>query len=433
MLHGVVCARPQCDLRKQLAERVSRFERDSAARVKELAGLRRAAQAARSRIAQLEQENAAQRALLRQKQQEVAAAQQRLAQEQRRGGDGVRSSASSARSVSPGGRGYNRGSGEGVVALGGKRSASVSPGRGGRGPGDKDRARFLDRPDAEAVLAEEDEQKTALLRARSLDVPDDAQAQRRSAEEQQQQQQECMTEEQREEQQRWGELLLEAVVQGAAVEARLAVLDGRRQELLRRRDSLMREQSQFLLRTQRRSEQLVEAVAQCESELAGLVMKIPSPRFDSPTHSQPTTPRDGSAVGAAPGAAGRDAPARGEAEDGKGGRGSRGGKGGFGGSKALLTDDWVALQQRIADVSHTKAKLEEQLAGGRLLDEGEQQVRVVARWHYLACSLTPRPHDGMVHTRRSPPVPATPCATSCQCPLFVPLLLCALLPGPGLP
>ncbi|PNH12123.1 Kinesin-like protein KIF21B, partial [Tetrabaena socialis] len=279
----------QADLRKQLAARVARYERDSAACAKELAALRKAAASARGRVEALEQENRAQRLLLRDKQHEVMAARQRLRGSHRAGGAGQ--------------------------ARGGSGS---SPGRGGFPPPPSPAAQRLSAEQATAHRA-------------------------------------------------WAAELLSAVADAARLEARLEVLRARRGEAVGRRELLLRERSQFGLRSQRRAEQLAGAVAACEAELGELVGRIPSPRYDTPRSSAPPTPRGMvQAAGAQRGGggggvegAGREAAALG---------------GGFGGSRALLSDDWVTLQQRIADVSHAKAALQERLRGGRLLDEREQQV-----------------------------------------------------------
>ncbi|GFR41254.1 hypothetical protein Agub_g1929, partial [Astrephomene gubernaculifera] len=392
----------QADLRKQLSERISRYERDNAERVKELTALRRAATAARNRMQALEQENRAQRLMLRAKQQEVLSAQQQLRDSQRAaaasgpvlGGAGA---GAGQRSGSPGGRGYGSshlrgynsmgvaGSGRGLGdAMGGMRGSgqrsfqgaawNAGPGSRQSSPGPR-RATPL-RSSVSAGMAALGRMSGILspLQQRLVEPGGGGYTSPPRLREEQQpppQQQQAplpqpLTPEQQQELADWSDQLLAAVAEAASVEARLEVLAARQRELLARRDKVLRDQSQLGLRTQRRAEQLAQAVAACNSELAELVSRIPSPRYDTPTSSTPGTPR-GAVAAAANGGGGGGLSAAILAG------GQRGG-GGFGGSRSLLSDDWVALQQRIADVSHSKAALEERLRSGRLLEEREQQL-----------------------------------------------------------
>ncbi|KXZ56679.1 hypothetical protein GPECTOR_1g611 [Gonium pectorale] len=354
----------QNDLRKQLSDRVSRFERDSAARLKELTSLKRAAAVAKSRMQALEEENRAQRMMLREKQREVTAAQQRLRESQRLSVSGNPGS----RSVSPGGRGYmGRASGsarlsaEGLTASMTQSFRSQSVGSGGN---------------LGARQGGHRETRAGPVRASIADAPVTVSGQARghsqgSASDEQQgppsqpQEPERLTPEQVGELRSWAEALLEVVAEGAAVTARCEMLASRQAELRTRRALLMREQAQLGLRAQRRRDALMSAVAACDAELAELLGRIPSPRYDTPPPSVPGTPR-AEAAAAAQAESGR--------EDAAGSGGSKNCGGGFGDGRAVLSDDWVALQQRIADVSHGKAELEGRLRGGRLLDEREQQV-----------------------------------------------------------
>ncbi|KAG2499337.1 hypothetical protein HYH03_002913 [Edaphochlamys debaryana] len=330
----------QAELRRQLAERVSRYERDSAARVKELAALRKAGAAAKARMATLEQENRAQRLLLREKQAEVAAAQARLRDSQCSQGSAFGlgpGPGGGARSGSPGRRDY---------APGGRRLLGSLPGS----PGPNRTSTVPQTPAAPPPPAPLPPPPVAQhsrgVQASLEDAPEA----------------DCPTQQQ--EARGWAAALLGVVAEAAAVEARAEVLAARHTDLLTRREELDREQAAIELRTQRRTEALQAAVAACDAELADLVGRIPSPRYETPLPSAQSTPRGIPASG--PGAS---------AGPGVGaGAGGAGLTKGFGGSRALLSDEWVALQQRIADVSHDRAKLEERLRAGRVLDEQEQQV-----------------------------------------------------------
>ncbi|GIL72700.1 hypothetical protein Vretifemale_2936, partial [Volvox reticuliferus] len=366
----------QADLRRQLSDRVSRYERESNARLRELATLRKAAASARSRMAALEQENREQRRLLRAKQQQVLAAEQRLRDSQRSGSNAAAVASARSRSNSPGSRNYlargggaaarsnassaesshdggtqqqqqgQRGAGQAVV---GRSAAAMTGASGGsnrvkspspvRQTQQAQEQAQVQRPSASSLKRLED---IAAEELPPLRRPNNNAATAGRTAKQQDGPPAALALEEQEELAEWAEQMLGLVGEVAGVEARVEVLTSRHRDLLSRRELLLREQAQFALRTRRRAEQAAQAVAACEAELEDLATRA-------------------AAVATERGCAGDNA-------DEEMGSGKETGPCGPGSAQ---TNE---LQQRMAEVRHARDLLQGRLRSGRLLDEREQQV-----------------------------------------------------------
>ncbi|GLI68849.1 hypothetical protein VaNZ11_013393, partial [Volvox africanus] len=368
----------QAELRRQLSERVSRYERESNARLRELASLRKAATSARSRLTALENENRAQRLLLRAKQQQVLAAEQRLRESQRNGSNAAAIASARSRSSSPGSRNYlTRGGGgaaprsnvssaesshdgstqhqpgqRGPGQIAGARSAAAMTGIAGgnnrvkshspvrRTPQAQGHDAQVQRPSASSLKRLEDiaaEELAPLRKPSGNEAPGGTDAKQQDGP------LEALAPEEQVELTEWAEQMLGLVGEVAGVEARVELLTSRHKDLLSRRELLLREQAQFALRTRRRAEQAAQAVAACEVELEDLAARA----------AAVATERRAAGVSAEE----ETLPWK---ENGPGGSHNK---------------EWVGLlQQRMAEVRHARDLLQGRLRSGRLLDEREQQV-----------------------------------------------------------